>query len=134
MIFCNIVKNVCTQHDYFPRASSCIHTQIKREVIDIDRILRGVSEGARDMSAIRLASWYHLQGKTKEETLELMLEWNTRNKPPLKEKTIEQKVESAWRPEKPYSYRFAQKKASVKIKFTSREKNLCVGSLFDGYW
>jgi len=34
-----------------------LNVKIKREAIDIERILKGVSEGERDDAAIRLATW-----------------------------------------------------------------------------
>ena len=83
--------------------------RLKHERVNIERILQGVPEGQRDESAIRLATWYRKNGLTKDETLEKMLEWNQRNKPPLEEQAIEIKVESAWRPEEPYGYSFVEK-------------------------
>jgi hypothetical protein len=95
--------------------------KIKPRPYDISRILQGVPEGERDESGIRLASWYRRQGKTAEETLELMLEWNRLNKPPLPDKVIEEKVKSAYKHEKPYGYRFIEPKT---VKVTSPGEDL----------
>lgn len=86
-----------------------LNIRIKRDPINIKGIVQGVPEGDRDESAIRLATWYRKEGLTKEETLEKMLEWNQRNRPPLEDHVIEIKVESAFKPEKPYGYRFIEK-------------------------
>jgi len=84
--------------------------KIKSKPFDISRILNGVPEGERDESAIRLATWYRRQGKTEEETLELLLEWNKLNKPPLPDNVIQEKVKSAYKREEPYGYRFIEPK------------------------
>lgn len=83
--------------------------KLKRERINIKRILQGVGEGERDDSAIKLATWWRKEGLTQQETLEKMLEWNQNNKPPLEDGVIEIKVESAFKPEKPYAYKFTKK-------------------------
>ena len=97
-----------------------VGVKLKREPVDIKRILQGVPEGERDESAIRLATWYRRKGLTKEETLEKLLEWNKRNIPPLDEKTIRIKVESAYKPEKPYAYKFLEP-PEEKLKFSCGE-------------
>ncbi len=84
--------------------------KIKPEPFNISQILTGVLEGERDESAIRLATWYRRQGKTAEETLGLMLEWNRLNNPPLPDNVIEEKVKSAYKREKPYAYKFIEPK------------------------
>jgi len=87
-----------------------LDVKIKREAVNIDNILKGVTEGERDMSAIQLATWYRKQGLGREDILDRLLKWNKLNKPPLPENVIETKVESAYRPQKPYNYRFIQRK------------------------
>lgn len=91
--------------------------KLKRERINIKRILEGVGEGERDDSAIKLATWWRKEGLTQSETLEKMLEWNQNNNPPLEDGVIEIKVESAFKPEKPYGYKFAGK-PKIKPKFS----------------
>jgi hypothetical protein len=78
------------------------------EEIDIDKILKGVPEGGRDESTIRLATWLRKKGVDKEEALKILEKWNERNKPPLSKVVIKTKVESAYKPKKPYAYWFRQ--------------------------
>jgi hypothetical protein len=85
--------------------------KIKPKPFDISRILNGVTEGERDESGIRLATWYRRQGKKEEETFEFLLEWNKLNKPPLPENVVQEKVKSAYKREEPYPYRFVEPKA-----------------------
>jgi hypothetical protein len=47
------------------------------------QILRGVSEGERHTSAIRLAGRYQQKGLTENEVQILMAQWNEKNHPPL---------------------------------------------------
>jgi putative DNA primase/helicase len=64
---------------------------------------QGVTLGERDNTAIVIASKLRQLNKSKEETLELLLEWNSRlNSPPLDDKTIKEKVESAYKNPVPY--------------------------------
>jgi hypothetical protein len=84
--------------------------KVKRESINTKKLLQGVTEGERDVSAIQLATWYRKQGLNKDEVLDKLLEWNKLNKPPLPDNIIEVKVESAFRPEMPYNYTFIESK------------------------
>jgi len=95
--------------------------KIKPRPYDISRILQGVPEGERDESAIRLATWYRRQGKTAEEALELLHEWNRLNKPPLPGNVILEKVKSAYKRERPYGYKFIEPKTE---KITSPGEDL----------
>jgi P4 family phage/plasmid primase-like protien len=62
-----------------------------------------VAEGQRDNSAIFVASKLRSNGKSKNETLSVMLEYNQNHcHPPLDENIIEQKVESAYKTDRPY--------------------------------
>lgn len=70
---------------------------------------QGVAEGGRDDRAIFIASKLRAANKTKEETLAILLKWNTLNIPPLQESIIKQKVKSAFSTENPY---FGKKKKS----------------------
>jgi putative DNA primase/helicase len=78
------------------------HTQNAKTTTD-ELLKKDVSEGHRDNTAIRLASKLRFNKKTQDQTLVLLLEWNQKHcKPPLDENIIEQKVESAYKPNKPY--------------------------------
>jgi hypothetical protein len=80
----------------------------KREEVNITRLLAGVEEGYRDEAAIRIASWFRQKGLSPEKVLEKLKEWNKKNDPLLDEDTLQIKVESAFRPEKPYGYKFIE--------------------------
>lgn len=89
--------------------------RVKREPVNIKKILQGVPEGERDFSAIQLATWYRRQGLNEEDVLDKLLEWNGLNKPPLSDEIIRAKVESAFKPEKPYGYKFVESKKQRKF-------------------
>lgn len=62
-----------------------------------------VVEGQRDNTAIYLASKLRIEGKTQNQTLKLLLEWNQKHcHPPLDNDIIELKVKSAYKNEDPY--------------------------------
>lgn len=78
-------------------------TKLKVFNTSIEELLaEGVSEGERDNTAIFLASKLRVNGKTKDETTALMLNWNQKNLPPLSDQTILEKVESAYKNGEPY--------------------------------
>jgi hypothetical protein len=60
------------------------------------RIKNGVEEGFRDESCFFLARIYRDAGLTPDEALKLLLEWNARNRPPLLEKIIREKIKQAY--------------------------------------
>jgi len=93
--------------------------KIKPEAMNIEKILQGVPHGERDKSAIIVSTWYRKQGLVEEQVMEKLCEWNRLNKPPFGEhptdnlpvdKWIQLKVESAFKPEKPYAYKFVESK------------------------
>jgi len=86
------------RHELIEWLEKLLGVKIKREPINIQRILEGVPEGERDASAIQLATWYRKQGLSKIDVLERLFEWNKLNKPPLLDNIITIKVESAFRP------------------------------------
>lgn len=52
-------------------------------------ILNGVGEGMRNESAVRLVSyWLYFKRLTADEALNKLMEWNSRNRPPLDEKEL----------------------------------------------
>lgn len=67
----------------------------------IEKILEGVVEPGRDIAAFALARYFFEQLYTEEETYNQMLEWDRRNTPPLGDRVILEKVQSA---EKGYSF------------------------------
>lgn len=96
-----------------------LRIKIKSEAINMEKILLGVAHGERDKTAIMIATWYRKQGFTEEQVTEKLLEWNKLNQPPYGEhptdnlsvdKWIQLKVESAFKPEKPYAYKFVESK------------------------
>lgn len=78
----------------------------RKDLVRVGEIINGVGEGARDISAVQLATWYRLRGMKREDTFSAMLIWDKKNKPPLGDRAISEKIDSAYKPEKPYGYRF----------------------------
>lgn len=67
-----------------------------RDPACIQSLLRGVEEGMRDNTAIRLASYYiNTRGDKAETALRMLQEWNQRNKPPLDPQVLTEKIQSA---------------------------------------
>jgi len=61
-------------------------------------ILKGIEEGMRNESAIRLACfWLNFCKKEPHEVLTLLREWNVKNKPPLEDRELEIILQSALR-------------------------------------
>lgn len=83
---------------------------VKNDPIDIPMILKGVDEGARNDSCIRLATWYRKCGKEKQEALRLCTDWNMRNSPPLSDTELSRIVDSAYKIQEPYNYEFTSEK------------------------
>jgi hypothetical protein len=102
------------RHELSELLERLLGVSVKREPVKIETILRGVFEGERDISAIQLATWYRRQGLNEEEVLDKLLEWNQLNKPPLLDEVIRSKVDSAFKPEKPYGYKFVEYKKQRK--------------------
>ncbi len=61
----------------------------------IKLISEGLADG-RKRSIFILTNFYRSSGRTKAEVMSLLLDWNTRNKPPLKEGLIRQQVDYAF--------------------------------------
>jgi len=59
-------------------------------------LLKGVGEGYRDKSGIRLASYFRKLAYPQDMTEALMLAWNSRNTPPMKDVEITAKVNGAY--------------------------------------
>ena len=62
----------------------------------IHKVLNGVGKGHRDSTALRLAVHFKKQGMTKDVTYQTLLAWNKKNNPPITDKDIEIKVNSAF--------------------------------------
>lgn len=79
----------------------------KKQAINISAILMGLKEGqGRDNAAIQLATYYRQQGKSYEECVQLLKDWDKRNQPPLGPEIIEAKVESAFSYDEPLHLEF----------------------------
>lgn len=98
------------RHELTEWLEKLLGVKVKREPVNIQKILEGVPEGERDVSAIQLATWYRKQGLSRENALERLFEWNKLNKPPLSDNIIRIKIESAYRPPQPYNYIFVEPK------------------------
>ncbi|MCL6478490.1 MAG: bifunctional DNA primase/polymerase [Peptococcaceae bacterium] len=60
----------------------------------VEALLRGVPEGQRDDACTRLAGHFFGKGLPESEVLALLLAWNQRNQPPMKEREVEKCVRS----------------------------------------
>ncbi|BAF60686.1 hypothetical membrane protein [Pelotomaculum thermopropionicum SI] len=60
----------------------------------VEVLLRGVPEGQRDDACTRLAGYFIGKGLPESEVLALLLAWNQRNQPPMKERDVEKCVRS----------------------------------------
>jgi len=94
-------------------------------VIDIDKIINGVSKGSRNISGFYLATFYRRQGKTQEETLNLIREWNSKNNPLMNDREVERIVKSTYKNPEPYSVFYKQNPLANKNKEdkSSQEEN-----------
>jgi len=101
------------RHELTELLEKLLGVKVQREPVNIKKILQGVPEGQRDVSAIQLASWHRKKGLSQEDVLEKLLQWNRLNKPPLPDDVIKAKVESAFKPEKPYAYKFLEHKTKT---------------------
>lgn len=63
-----------------------------------------IERGSRNNVAIRLASAFRLAGRTREQALELLFEWNRRQRPGLPDAEIRGVVHSAYARPYPYNY------------------------------
>jgi hypothetical protein len=66
------------------RATTCWH----------EELMEGAAEGERNQSATRLAGRYLSRGLSTRETLNALIAWNQKNKPPLPERELDQIVQS----------------------------------------
>jgi len=64
--------------------------------VAVARIGQGVDEGCRDEAAFFLARVMCCTGLTAEMALAALLAWNRKNRPPLPEKTVAEKVRNAY--------------------------------------
>lgn len=63
----------------------------------VDDLLKGVSKGERNSVATRLAGRYIAKGLSLEETIAILTQWNSKNKPPLPGSELRSVVESVWK-------------------------------------
>jgi len=92
-----------------------ISTSQHREGIRINDLFepKSVKKGARNSTAIIVATWFRTNGKSTEQTLSEMKEWNVRCcDPQLDDNELQNTVDSAFRPQNPYSYRFIEERHS----------------------
>jgi hypothetical protein len=98
-----------------PRVSGDVRQQVKeraakiglacpKEQIDIESLLKGTAEGYRANSLVYLITFLRRAGINKTNGLEICLAWNKRNKPPLSQGDLRDKVDSYYRYPEPYHY------------------------------
>jgi len=63
----------------------------------ISEVKKGVAYGMRNDTAFKLACQYRSSGLTREETTKLMMDWNSKNKPPLHDNEIINCIRSAYK-------------------------------------
>lgn len=100
----------------------------QKEVIKVNELLKGVGRGERDLSSIYLATLYRKRGLTQEQAFEEMRKWDILNKPPLGEKTILEKIKSAYKPERPYRFVFDEEPNKSHDGFINDLKDTCKGN------
>ena len=82
--------------------------------VDVQSLLEGSPEHGdsthlpRDEAGIRLATYYRTKGNSQEETFQLLKSWNVKNRPPLTEGKLWEKVHGAFKNRNPYSWRFIE--------------------------
>ena len=82
----------------------------KQELVDVQKLLEGVKNGERDDASIRIATYFRKHGLTQEQAFTEILEWDKKNEAPLGYQILMAKVESAFKTEEPYSFRFKDDK------------------------
>lgn len=86
----------------------------KLEKINIEEILKGAPEGGRDNALLYIITFLQRQGATKETATEICNKWDERNKPPLGEAYIREKIDYHYEHE-PYCYFFTHNPQEWKI-------------------
>jgi len=83
---------------------------VEYETVNITELLETPLKDheGRDNAAIRIATWHRINGKTEDEALKLLTEWNQKNIEPLDDETLRMKVRSAYSPDKPYGWKFIE--------------------------
>jgi len=71
----------------------------------IDELKKGVREGKRNDSCVKMAGYYFARGLDKKEILDVLLAWNLKNQPPMEESEIEIVADSVDKREKKKSPR-----------------------------
>jgi len=82
-----------------------IGLKVTKEPINIQNLLEGVEEGNRDNSLTHLIHFLKKGGESKEKILKLCHAWNKRNKPPLSDSDIKEKIDYHFEREQ-YNYYF----------------------------
>lgn len=78
--------------------------------VKVIELLRGVEQGCRDDSAIKLATYFRKMGKPREDAEKLLLDWNKKNKPPMEEREIKAKIKGAYDRDQPYGWTFVDER------------------------
>lgn len=83
-----------------------LYSQYEKGEVDIDQLLQGVKEGERNDAGIKIATWYRRKGLDKKDALNKLMDWNAKNDPPLNLQEIGHIVDSAYRRDEPYGWRY----------------------------
>jgi hypothetical protein len=78
-----------------------------KESIDIETILKGVPEGGRDTALTHIIHFLRRAGTDKKDVLSISEKWNLKNKPPLEQTKLKEKVDYHFKIAEPYKYFFS---------------------------
>ena len=92
-----------------------IGIEVKKTQTSVASLIAGVSKGARNEAAIRLATYLRKNSKSENEVIALLSKWNEKNVPPLDPMELERTIKSAYSMEKPYGYYFKENPKQTEI-------------------
>lgn len=79
----------------------------------LTEIMQGVEEGGRHDAAARLAGYWLSKGIPADVTTEMLLDWNTKNSPPIESSEIARTVKSVARTQERHASRPAQERRRI---------------------
>ena len=89
---------------------------------NIEDIQKGIKEGSRNNNGYLLACYNRQNDLAKEQTIESLLEWNERNIPPLMQTEIYRIVESAYKTDAKYGFKFIDPETDQLEKYQMKGK------------
>ena len=89
-------KNVLVKKSMITGRKEYTQQHIKADRPCIDAMLQGVPEGERNFSLGRITKWLQLKGFTKDKAKNIILDWNTRNRPAEQKEKLLQDFNAYW--------------------------------------